>query len=1127
MLKRFLILLCVLCALCGETILAQTTQVTGQVKDANGIPYAGAQMKAQLVFAGTPVSNPTVQISSLGQCKANGFGSAPCQVPFAPTNGPFNLDGSGNIPGGGITLQDNSLVTPAGTQWAFTVSTNGALPPFGTGPQQCSATLSVTGGSQDLSASFNACPALTRNIPSGASGTAGQTQVNNPGVPGALAGTPCQVVGSLATGPINVACDWHPKGPNPYVDITAFGARAVNPNIQPAVPGVTASCNGTNTITVSTFSSFQNGDGVVVYNCGAAHAMTAPGTVTVTPSVALAGTDTLLNTPGPTGATTYNYMVIARDRNGGLSAASTLASTTTGAASLGNQTINITSMSRSGTVVTVTTAANHGFLVGCQGRLGTCGEVFIGGGNGLTDVTFRGWYTVNSAADATHFTFVSGLDTAQGASLSATGGTATFYNENKVTWTTSGSAAVQYGVYSDRAVAGTCALIGVSRPLSSVGTQDLVFEDYGSPMEDNQVFNNIWPASFPCASPPAATNDSLITTITAGAGTTTFTLANSASNTASGQTILFDDGPAILAAANAQTNNYGTVVIPADNTGNVFVINSWTVLPGTVAYMQEGPLYLNDTLEISAPGGGGVQWLSNVFPQRGANTPAAGFFNAPNTSVNRAHPGMFFSGFQHHLHFGTVQFNGIPTNGTLCMLVEGGFQQVFDGVNFISGIGAGDYLSSGIEFRLNPGQANSNVFMNYAGFSPGGGGDAASHTPTAYFRGTGSVVIPQSQSVHRGVLTTGSGLLMGVGGVAYINGGGTPLVTVAGNFTGLVLGPTVMDTIAMPCVAHLVTGTFLQSSDLSQSGCSPSSSVVPVTGGMTGSGGVVLLPNTIGIPGSYAQLYRYNSAAKLFGFAFDNLVVSAGGNYPLTVNEGAFAVGGQYPAFVDLANTIVPTCSVSAGGSVALGTYFFEIAPIWQNGAIGNRSLPSATCTTTTGNQTITINWSALPGNPKDARLYTTSGTTINEFINTGSLTGQTSFVWTNQALSGGTVPNEPAGGPTMLMPGDQGFSADRYTINGNCSSSAAPAACGTSASGSVVVAAAATTVTVNTTAVTANSQIQLTFDSSLGTKLGVTCNTTPVQPTVSARTAGTSFAITVPSAPVTNPACFSYTIMN
>lgn len=139
---------------------AQTTQVTGQVLDANGIPYSGATMKAGLVFAGTPVSNPTVTISTLSQCKANGFGSAPCQVSFTPSNGPFTLDGSGNIPGGGITLQDNTLVTPAGTQWAFTVNTTGVALPLGTGPQTCSTTITISGSSQSVTSSFSSCPSL-------------------------------------------------------------------------------------------------------------------------------------------------------------------------------------------------------------------------------------------------------------------------------------------------------------------------------------------------------------------------------------------------------------------------------------------------------------------------------------------------------------------------------------------------------------------------------------------------------------------------------------------------------------------------------------------------------------------------------------------------------------------------------------------------------------------------------------------------------------------------------------------------------------------------------------------------------------------------------------------------------
>jgi hypothetical protein len=102
-----------------------------------------------------------------------------------------------------------------------------------------------------------------------------------------------------------------------------------------------------------------------------------------------------------------------------------------------------------------------------------------------------------------------------------------------------------------------------------------------------------------------------------------------------------------------------------------------------------------------------------------------------------------------------------------------------------------------------------------------------------------------------------------------------------------------------------------------------------------------------------------------------------------------------------------------------------------------------------------------------------------------------------------------------------------KYATGTNCSSSASPAVCGSAAAGSVVVAAAGTTVVVNTTAVTANSQIFLQYDSSLGTKLSVTCNATePALYGVTARTGGTSFTITATS-PVTNPACFSFFIVN
>jgi hypothetical protein len=97
-----------------------------------------------------------------------------------------------------------------------------------------------------------------------------------------------------------------------------------------------------------------------------------------------------------------------------------------------------------------------------------------------------------------------------------------------------------------------------------------------------------------------------------------------------------------------------------------------------------------------------------------------------------------------------------------------------------------------------------------------------------------------------------------------------------------------------------------------------------------------------------------------------------------------------------------------------------------------------------------------------------------------------------------------------------------------NCVSSASPAVCGSAPAGSVAMATGGDTLTVNTTAVTANSQIMITEDSSLGSRLGITCNTTVNRTySISSRTASTSFTIKSSNNPNTNKACLSYWIVN
>jgi hypothetical protein len=69
----------------------------------------------------------------------------------------------------------------------------------------------------------------------------------------------------------------------------------------------------------------------------------------------------------------------------------------------------------------------------------------------------------------------------------------------------------------------------------------------------------------------------------------------------------------------------------------------------------------------------------------------------------------------------------------------------------------------------------------------------------------------------------------------------------------------------------------------------------------------------------------------------------------------------------------------------------------------------------------------------------------------------------------------------------------------------------------------------VNTSAVTASSEIQITSSAADGTLLSKTCNTAPtVLPVISlaAKVAATSFTINMPTETV-NGSCFEYTVVN
>lgn len=91
----------------------------------------------------------------------------------------------------------------------------------------------------------------------------------------------------------------------------------------------------------------------------------------------------------------------------------------------------------------------------------------------------------------------------------------------------------------------------------------------------------------------------------------------------------------------------------------------------------------------------------------------------------------------------------------------------------------------------------------------------------------------------------------------------------------------------------------------------------------------------------------------------------------------------------------------------------------------------------------------------------------------------------------------------------------------------ATPLSCQSAGRGNVSIAAAASSTVVNDASVGANSSIVVSFDASLGTLLGVTCNTTAQQPYVTARVPGVSFTISTAATFTTNPGCITFEIVN
>jgi hypothetical protein len=263
---------------------------------------------------------------------------------------------------------------------------------------------------------------------------------------------------------------------------------------------------------------------------------------------------------------------------------------------------------------------------------------------------------------------------------------------------------------------------------------------------------------------------------------------------------------------------------------------------------------------------------------------------------------------------------------------------------------------------------------------------------------------------------------------------------------------------------------------------------------------------------------RWTSAAQCYG-------TSGGVTFPLFSTSAPITI-------VDLSTpanteTVTPSnafysgsgCSVSLPATHSHSNYYL------QSGTIG---LQEALNWIGSGYAVVVLtpDWQAMGGT---TAMITGATAGANATILDDRSSSQIAYSGTTPASqSTGTGKNVLATSPSLVTPNIGAATFTTLTSATKCVSAASPAVCAAAPAGFVNVAAGATTVVVDTTAITGSSTVLVQEDPSLSTALSVTCNATAATapPTISARTAGTSFTITT-TAPTTNPRCFSYVLVN
>ena len=628
----------------------------------------------------------------------------------------------------------------------------------------------------------------------------------------------------------------------------------------------------------------------------------------------------------------------------------------------------IYSISRSASgVVTVTTTEPHNYIVGAIAII-----------KGVAPVDLNGHFPVATVPTATTFTYNTGICEAE----TGSGGYVTVWEHIVIQTLASGltifpTHTLGYYVYSDFGLGGSFTLIGKTLYGESH------FTDYGQFYGGGYVA----PAYVPTTAPASAQNQMFTSTIASGGGTTSLVLNDSITNTGgiSGATIMYDDGPCLVAALTAQ--GAGTVILspPQTPTVNTFYIfnspisvrGNTDVLFGTGCIINETiTLGGNQNLSAAAVGtanvsDGGPFGQQNYVALEGLGNP---MIYSPNGAVTMNRLGTLTGQGSANTANGlnAVMLGGwynkvdrcsfyVGANGTSCPLIFGGVSSAlhlsdcsFQGTSILGGtdtvVGQSNFCPPVpiLWFRTSDNPAN--------------GGDvtgSAKMTGVNTFNGR-AVLIDQTYHAE------GTALGFDFGSMLWNQGASQPFLMVLGSVTDVRLDGVLNDSSFCAALANWGNVVTCTLTNFTGAGSYPPLTGLPVQNFKTDC--------AIAKQNISAVRELTNGTTSIGAFQFPTTTAGREFDLPVYINKNG--------ALFVLPDLIPLTLSASGSGTWAAGIYTVQLFFQGWDGGIFVASLPTTVAVTL--DQEIVVSWTQESG-------WQGAYVSVNGQIqNTGLITGAT-----------------------------------------------------------------------------------------------------------------------------------------